>query len=1533
MKKIINLCFFFLQIFAFGQGENEISQRYYSNSEYKYFRFQDITSDYGPRASNHNFHGGLDVNDNSLGVPFVVDFTSTVEKIECNSSGLKSIIFSNGVGYRHIFFGDSGDCPNNISNSTFSVNGFYFVNYNSSINPKYAIITPYGKAFAEIDGNEFNFRGNPYTTTNSIIPNDIVAPIGDSGSYINSNGQEVSYDVHLHIQKIQSLTPSNGSLWSDINSDNVLSEFNYQNDTSFNNGYSLTLESQNGSSFPNVRGYNSYAIKTKVSFSNPGTIINSPSQQRYQYCVFDPELIELELKPTGGNYSIIQGVNNWAEISYGGNGSTPIPSNVGGTGSSNLGSWTNTGIIPKAYGSGSYDDYFFTQFIPRVTNDGQDAELSSEARYPDGSYHLRATLTDVQNQEHHSEGVPIVIDNFNPHIKNVEVTFSAQEVYNKGWELNSQGNELELTGTDTQQQINPGDQFDLVVTASEPMLFVRVKVDDPSTGFTNMVGSSDGKSWGLSMFYTGTVSQTDLVFVGKDINGNSILGTNQIAILNEHPISTYSGRQTNSKITLMEDRSHKLNSSGCNVTANAGSNVTIQNGGSTVLQGSGGSSCSWSPTTGLNNPNSCTPTASPSQTTTYTLTVTENGCTDTDTVVVTVNGSNGNLPPNDNCSNATNLTSNISCNYTNGTVSGATESVGANNCTGCTCKSLDDYDVYYKFTAIESSHTVTVTNYASNFDAVIELRTSCSSGTSNYISCYDPSGIPTSVSNTWTGLTLGQVYYIRVFEYNYSGSPPSSSTFDICITHLNGGSDCNIPTNISESNLTGTSVTLVIPYVADAEEYKFRWYDENNNSTNEYSTDNTFELTGLTANTEYHWKAKIKCNGDWTSYSEYNYFTTINGGSDCNIPTNISENNLTGTSVTLVIPYVADAEEYKFRWYDENNNGASEYSTGNTFDLTGLTSNTEYRWKAEIKCNGDWTSYSDSSYFTTLNGGTPNLQFNDFLIKDGTGGGVGNNNSQVDAGEEIDLEVKLYNSGSGDAHNVKATLSTNDSDINIEDDYQSWGTINSGDTDWTSDFDFTVSDTCPEKDVTFSLDITSDEGNWTETFTIHINQFEIPLTYVPDDNFEQELINLGYDDVMDDYVQTNNINTVTSLFVSSKNISDLTGIEDFTLLSSLMCESNQLTSLDISQNKNLEYLWCSLNQITDLDVSQNPTLIQLGCSYNELSILDCSQNSNLEWLECTTNQLTTLNVKNGNNAILTKFRSEQNPNLYCIQIDNETDANNGVGVYEGWVKGTFTEYSEDCEAFGLNELGLPFDNYTVSTVGLTCVNSSDGVINIQVKEPRDYIVQIISDNNEVNNTYGLNYQNAWELNLTELEGGEYYIHISIKYIPEDTYKKTFIINLDEPEPLEVAGKSSGKTYTISLEKGTPPFTIKINGAIVATTSNMEYSMEVAQGDVLEVSSSKQCEGVYREILEINSFEELIMYPNPTTNEVSFNIPESYQEHEITISVFDFNSRLLNVYTPTISNSIAKIKIGHLPTGIYFIHIPALYNQNLKIIKE
>jgi len=100
-------------------------------------------------------------------------------------------------------------------------------------------------------------------------------------------------------------------------------------------------------------------------------------------------------------------------------------------------------------------------------------------------------------------------------------------------------------------------------------------------------------------------------------------------------------------------------------------------------------------------------------------------------------------------------------------------------------------------------------------------------------------------------------------------------------------------------------------------------------------------------------------------------------------------------------------------------------------------------------------------------------------------------------------------------------------------------------------------------------------------------QITAQSTYVPDDNFEQALIDFGYDDVLDNYVLTANIIGVTHLVVSDNDISDLTGIEDFTSLIYLSCWDNNLTALDVSQNVALIKLFCSNNQISILDYREN----------------------------------------------------------------------------------------------------------------------------------------------------------------------------------------------------------------------------------------------------------------------------------------------------------------------------------------------------------
>ncbi|KAA3437819.1 gliding motility-associated C-terminal domain-containing protein [Rufibacter hautae] len=73
------------------------------------------------------------------------------------------------------------------------------------------------------------------------------------------------------------------------------------------------------------------------------------------------------------------------------------------------------------------------------------------------------------------------------------------------------------------------------------------------------------------------------------------------------------------------------------ISANAGRDTTIIQGQIVQLKATGGNTYKWTPTTGLDNPNVANPFASPSVTTTYTVTVSSGaGCEAVDDVTVTV---------------------------------------------------------------------------------------------------------------------------------------------------------------------------------------------------------------------------------------------------------------------------------------------------------------------------------------------------------------------------------------------------------------------------------------------------------------------------------------------------------------------------------------------------------------------------------------------------------------------------------------------------------------------------------------------------------------------------------------------------------------------------------------------------------------------------------------------------------------------------------------------------------------------------------
>lgn len=233
-----------------------------------------------------------------------------------------------------------------------------------------------------------------------------------------------------------------------------------------------------------------------------------------------------------------------------------------------------------------------------------------------------------------------------------------------------------------------------------------------------------------------------------------------------------------------------------------------------------------------------------------------------------------------------------------------------------------------------------------------------------------------------------------------------------------------------------------------------------------------------------------------------------------------------------------------------------------------------------------------------------------------------------------------------------------------------------------------------------------------------LNYSNAQQTYLPDDVFEQYLIDQGYDTVLDNYVTTANIANLAAVDIHGTNVTDLTGLEDFTALNVLnvsgtlivnldvsantqlthlnaydtaiysldvsnnitlkvlYIDNTALSSIDVSNNTGLTSLDISNTNINSLDLSNNSSLISLSISDTSITELDVSNNSELSFLTVFNTPLTSLDVSNNND--LDTLKATSTPNLLCITVADEIEAITGLGIYSEWEKDTDCLYSENC---------------------------------------------------------------------------------------------------------------------------------------------------------------------------------------------------------------------------------------------------------------
>lgn len=233
------------------------------------------------------------------------------------------------------------------------------------------------------------------------------------------------------------------------------------------------------------------------------------------------------------------------------------------------------------------------------------------------------------------------------------------------------------------------------------------------------------------------------------------------------------------------------------------------------------------------------------------------------------------------------------------------------------------------------------------------------------------------------------------------------------------------------------------------------------------------------------------------------------------------------------------------------------------------------------------------------------------------------------------------------------------------------------------------------------------------------------ITYIPDPDFEQALIDLGIDSdgVINGQVLTSDIENVESLNLNQRMIRDFTGIEDFAALEILNVGWNRMTELDLSSNINLKDLKFNYSRyLQTLNLSNNPNLerirsnetalmeLDLSACYglkelilgepspgdnSGIAMLDLSNSPHLEKLQLINNvHLEKVDLRSGNNLGLIDvfvdcsvdggYRCEPIP---CFMVDDSEAARNNQFPYSEWDADVV--YSEGC-ALGVSS-GKPGD--------------------------------------------------------------------------------------------------------------------------------------------------------------------------------------------------------------------------------------------------
>ena len=198
------------------------------------------------------------------------------------------------------------------------------------------------------------------------------------------------------------------------------------------------------------------------------------------------------------------------------------------------------------------------------------------------------------------------------------------------------------------------------------------------------------------------------------------------------------------------------------------------------------------------------------------------------------------------------------------------------------------------------------------------------------------------------------------------------------------------------------------------------------------------------------------------------------------------------------------------------------------------------------------------------------------------------------------------------------------------------------------------------------------------------------VTLIPDQNFEQRLINMNIDSdgVINGQILTSDAIAATYLVTGGQYYPiDLTGLDAFINLETLDCYYTPVNGyatftgmINVSTMLNLKELNVAAANLSSIDVSNNTLLekIMIGNEHfmegivilNDIKKLDLSNNPNIKYVD-TFNlfDFNFLNMRNNtaDSVVVNLGNNFNRPYNVCIEVDDPVSATNGTAPYDTWI--------------------------------------------------------------------------------------------------------------------------------------------------------------------------------------------------------------------------------------------------------------------------